>query len=374
MPVQACAALRRSEEPFRSIGALVFPEEQKSREDLALGVEPSVGPIAGAHAQKFLRKRRLKEGFHLIGRVAQRRQPGAVAHGFELTAPVGVEFFVAKGLPVGGLTANAEPRVAPELLLGLKPVGGLDEPVKEVRSDRAHARHLLELLDLRIASAETKHLGLGLFLRAQGGVEDLIEPPQPRCDAGLVEPSQIGFAPVCRVEALPFDLRNPPAAEGRLKLLFEGDLLLPHVDVMLNHSLEDRAVVIGGLIDGLQLAETEQTTERVGVGLVALASVPADERVLPRVAHEDLIHVGIKQASGPSGQAEISAVALFEREPLRAGLNRNDARNQLRLGSGKLLVAPVGAIDRIRSSAMMPSVQEFACKSRPRYAVVIVMG
>ena len=98
-------------------------------------------------------------------------------------------------------------------------------------------------------------------------------------------------------------------------------------------------MIFGRLVDLLQFPQAQKPAQVVGIGHVAFAAIPTDEEVLPRVAHQHLIDIGIDRAGCPSGQ-----LARLHSEALLLRVDRRDSGNQLRFSRGKLLVALVGAV------------------------------
>ena len=116
------------------------------------------------------------------------------------------------------------------------------------------------------------------------------------------------------------------------------------VEAVLGGGLEGRAVIFGRLVDLLQFPQAQKPQAQkpaqvVGIGHVAFAAIPTDEEVLPRVAHQRAVDVGVERAGCPSGQ-----LARLHGEALLLCIDRRDPGNQLRFSRGKLLVALVGAV------------------------------
>jgi len=222
-----------------------------------------------------------------------------------------------------------------------------------MRSDWADARHLLKDRDLGIRFAETEHLGPGLLLGVESDVQHLIQREQLVGNLWMVETGQIGVPSTGRVQTSTVDLEHAPAAEGGFGdvsspvLLLEGDLLLAKINMLeeypsgapLGAGLEDSPVVIGSLVDGMQLAKTKKPAQVEGIGDIAFVRIATDEPVLSWVADEDLVDVRRDRPGSPAGEG-----TGLDGETLRVCVNGDNPRDKFRFGCRKLLVPMVGAL------------------------------
>lgn len=136
----------------------------------------------------------------------------------EAPEPAGADFFEGDRLPVSVLkptvdlfdspgnllfSALVAPVVAPELLLGRRTIGHLNDGVEQV-GQSSQSR----------PSSQAPHLCLRLGLRFESRVQHPVEASQL---LGNLRPVQIILASFFGVEPLPLNVENAPAAEGGLE-------------------------------------------------------------------------------------------------------------------------------------------------------------
>ena len=78
-------------------------------------------------------------------------------------------------------------------------MGGLDECIEDVGTDRTYARNFLEFLGLRIVSTQLEELATGCLLLLMGMVEQSIKRLYLRADSIMAKLSQKYFRDTCNL-------------------------------------------------------------------------------------------------------------------------------------------------------------------------------
>ena len=112
--------------------------------------------------------------------------------------------------------------------------------------------------------------------------------------------------------------------EEGFELELEAGLAQDRVFVGLGGALEEDALIVGGLPDGLVFAQTQETGQREGVPTVVLVGVVADETVAAGITNDDLLDVRLKELGDPAGE-----IGFFEHEPFNSGRDGLDIFEEL---------------------------------------------
>jgi hypothetical protein len=99
--------------------------------------------------------------------------------------------------------------------------------------------------------------------------------------------------------------------EGGFDLLLELRLAQDRFLVALGRALEQRALVCGHLPDGLEFVQAQEPGQAEGIARIFFVVVRADEFVVARVAHDQLLDVRTQELPEPAGE-----IGFFERQAL----------------------------------------------------------
>ena len=117
--------------------------------------------------------------------------------------------------------------------------------------------------------------------------------------------------------------------EEGFDLEFEAGLAPDGIIVSLGGAFEEDARVVGGLPDGFEFIEAQESGQRKGIAAVVFVGMRADEPIVPGIADDDLLDVGSQELGDPAGE-----IGFFEHEAFVRGGDGLDMLNQgVRLGA-----------------------------------------
>jgi hypothetical protein len=323
-PDRGNARTRRSDVNGLGAGKLVWvkvlacePEGPEDQEDFALGVQPRMSGGTGV-AQGSLVK--VPEG---TGAAFGGLKESAIADGLQDAVALAIELFKTQGFVVAGAVADAQAAVPGEFGEGGEAVGVLDIGDKEMGADQTDARSGAQALNLREEPARLTQAAAGLGLAGQGLIQEFIE------EQGLGTQSVVGqLIEPTRPASFGKDGgaggKETPMLEEGFELELETSLAQDRVFVGLGGALEENALIVGGLPDGPVFAQAQEAGQRKGVAAVMLVGIVADETVAAGITNDDLLDVGLKQLSDPTGE-----IGFFEHEPFDGGRDGLDLFEEL---------------------------------------------
>src|SRR5208283_4996553 len=250
-----------------------------------------------------------------------------IADGLQDAVALTIQLFKAEGFVVAGAVADGQSAIAGEAGEFGEAVGVLDIGDKEMGADEADAGSGAQALDLGEAAARLAHQAAGLGLTRESLIQQLVE-EQGLGTQGIVgqllqptRPARFGK------DSGPGGKETPMLEEG-FELEFKAGLAQDRVFVDLGGALEENALIIGGLPDGLVFAQAQEAGQRKGIPAVMLVGVLADEAVATGITDDELLDVGLKQLSDPAGE-----VGFFEHEVFDGGRDGLEMFEEL-LGMG----------------------------------------
>ena len=112
--------------------------------------------------------------------------------------------------------------------------------------------------------------------------------------------------------------------EEGFDLELEPGLAQDGVFVGLSGTLEEDALIVGGLPDGLVFVEAQEPGQCEGIPPVVFVGVLTDEVVATGIANDELLDMGLEQLSNPTGE-----IGFLEHETFDGGRNRLDRMEEL---------------------------------------------
>jgi hypothetical protein len=112
--------------------------------------------------------------------------------------------------------------------------------------------------------------------------------------------------------------------EEGFELELEAGLAQDRVFVGLGGALEENALIIGGLPDGLVFAQAQEAGQRKGIPAVVLVGIVADETVAAGITNDELLDHGLEELADPAGE-----VGFFEHEAFNGGRDGLDIFEEL---------------------------------------------
>jgi len=262
----------------------------------------------------------------------------AIADGLQGADALGVEFFIAEGLVITGAVADAEAAIAGETGEFGEPFWVLNIGDEEMGPDEPDAGGGAEALDLGELAAGLAHEAAELGLTVEGLVQQFVEEqglgtqgvvrqlPQPSHPAGFGEDGGAGG-------------EEAPMLEEGFELEFEAGLPLDGVLVAFGDAFEEDALILGGLPDGFEFVEAQETGQGEGVAAVVLVGIVADEAIATGITDDDLLEVGFEQLADPAGE-----IGFFEHESFVGGGDGLDMLDEFLGLGGELPPLEFGAV------------------------------
>ena len=296
---------------------VVEPEGPEGEEDFALGVQPRMGGGA-CLAQGGLIE--VPEG---TGTAFGGLEIGAIADGFQGAVALAVELFEAQGFAVAGAVADGQAAVAGEAGEVEEAGGILDISDKEMGADQTDARDGAQTLDFREGAAALAEEAAGLGLAGQRLIQGLVEEQRLGTQGIVRQLFQPGGAAGFGIDSGTGGEEAPMLEEG-FELELEAGLAEHGIFVGLGGALEEDALIVGGLPDGLEFVETQEPGQGEGIAAVVFVGIVADEPIAAGVANDQLLELRLEELADPAGE-----IGFFEHEAFVGGGDGLDMFEQL---------------------------------------------
>ena len=258
---------------FYVIIQILSPKGPHDLEDLALRGEPrvSTGQVSIQTGLEVV--------LHLVACPCRdRATPGVIAHCFQFVVPVPVQSLVAKGLAIATSITDSQAAIAPQFSHCAKAMRRHDEGTEHMRADRADPGDLLESLDLPVGLPQFDDPFQCLVPLLDDYVEQLV-----------MRGDHVAFRPVGHLVEVAFstgsigpaaiELLHAKATVFALQAILAPGDFVPQLKVMLHRSFEDNPVILFGMIDFLEFAQTEQSAKLMHIEFIALLGTSGDQGV-----------------------------------------------------------------------------------------------
>jgi hypothetical protein len=148
--------------------------------------------------------------------------------------------------------------------------------------------------------------------------------------------------------------------EEGFDLELEPGLAQNGIFIGLGGTLEENALIVGGLPDRFEFFEAQEASERKGIPAVVLVGIVADEAVAAGIANHDLLDHGLEELADPTGK-----VGFFEHEAFVGGGDGLDMLEEL-LGIGG--EAPPFAFRAVIVEMSQDAIFGVGIQSQPGYS------
>ncbi len=181
----------------------------------------------------------------------------------------------------------------------------LDEGVEDVSTYGAYARHLHELLDFLVLAAQPEHVQAGCFLGRERSIQHIVQALQHFAPIFVRQLGEVMLAVLGIKDARTIHAQHSGPVVLRLDSALLAYLLIAQIQIELYAVLEHSPMPLIGMKDRLELVQSQQPAQVVGILPVVLVRAAADERVLARITDDELVHIVPQRAREPVCQRRL---------------------------------------------------------------------